>query len=141
VPNKDLISSTVTNWSAGTPTIREMIPLGIAYGSDTAQFKKVVMDAVESHGLVLKSPPPEIVFVAFGTSSMDFQLRYWLKLGTPGRVKSDLYFALEAGFRRHGIEMPFPQQDIHVRTWSSKPPADPALVERDGDERAVGNAP
>jgi len=56
IPNKDLISSSVTNWSAGTPTIRESVPLGIAYGSDTALFKKIVLETVEAHGLVVERP-------------------------------------------------------------------------------------
>ena len=143
VPNKDLISSTVTNWSAGTPMIREAVALGIAYGSDTAEFKKVVLEVVESHGLVLKHPAPEIIFINFGASSLDFSLRYWIRLGTSGsKVKSDLFFALDAAFRRHGIEMPYPTQDIHVRTWERKeggaPP--PSLPRRSAPRRRA-NAP
>jgi small-conductance mechanosensitive channel len=122
VPNKDLISSSVTNWSAGTPTIRESMPLGIAYGSDTELFQKLVLEVVQGHGLVLKHPAPELVFTGFGASSMDFSLRYWIRLGTPGsKVRSDLLYALDAAFRRHGVEMPFPQQDVHVRTWPANP--------------------
>jgi small-conductance mechanosensitive channel len=123
VPNKDLISTSVTNWSAGTPTIRESLPLGVAYGTDTEAFKKLVMEVVQGHGLVLKHPAVDLVFTGFGESSLDFALRYWIKLGTSGsKVKSDLHYALEAAFRKHGIEMPFPQHDVHVRTWAAKTP-------------------
>jgi small-conductance mechanosensitive channel len=66
----------------------------------------------------MKSPPPDLSFTGFGASSLDFQLQYWIRLSSPGgRIKSDLYFALDAAFRKHGIEMPYPTQDLHVRSW------------------------
>ena len=81
-----------------------------------------------------------MVFANFGVSSLDFSLRYWIRLGTSGsKVKSDLYFALDAAFRRHGIEMPYPTQDIHVRTWERKeggaPPPSPPEEERSAPAR------
>jgi small-conductance mechanosensitive channel len=139
VPNKDLISSTVTNWSAGTPTIRITVPLSISYGSDTEQFKRVVMGIVDAHPLVLKNPAPDLSFSAFGNSSLDFQLQYWIRLGSPGgKVKSDLHYAFDAAFREHGIEMPYPTQDVHVRSWPAEGPKGLPLDDRPPAERGAG---
>jgi potassium efflux system protein len=116
IPNKDLISSTVTNWSAASTTLREAIKIGIAFGSDTSLFRKIVLDAVESHGLVLKRPGPEVAFVGFGPSSLDFVVRYSIRMSTSGaRVRSDLLHAFDAAFRKNGIEIPYPQQGITLR--------------------------
>ncbi len=115
VPNRDLISTKVSNWSAGTPTIRATLPIGVAYGTDVAKFRTIVMGIVEKHTLVLRHPAYDVFFVGFGASSLDFELRYWLRLSTNGaKVKSELLFALDLAFRAQGIEIPFPRQDVHL---------------------------
>ncbi len=134
IPNKDLISTTVTNVSAVGPSLRSSITVGIAYGSDTGAFRKTVLEVLDGHGLVLEAPAPEIVFTGFGASSLDFEIRFWTRIQTPAyRVKSDLHFALDAAFRRQGIEIPFPMQEIVVRGGSS-PPGAPIDAEKQAGE-------
>jgi small-conductance mechanosensitive channel len=114
IPNKELIAQSVVNWATGVPFIRWTAEIGIAYGSDTALFKKVVHEALEGIGLVLKTPKPDVVFDAFGDSSLDFKIHYFARTMTNGfRLKSEVNFALDAALRKAGITIPFPQRDVH----------------------------
>lgn len=119
VPNKDLISQQVTNWSAGTPTIRASIRIGIDYAADAQLFRKTALEVLDQFGLVLKTPGPEVVFRAFGASSLDFEIFYWIRLSTNGmRLQSDVLFALDAALKAQGIAIPFPRQDVVIHPSS-----------------------
>jgi small-conductance mechanosensitive channel len=128
VPNAELVAQTLVNRSAGAPIVRTKILVGVSYKSDVRQVSRALQEIAESHGLVLKKPTPQVIMDNFGESSLDFTLHFWSRL-TDNRMKigSDLRMAILASFRKSGIEIPFPQRDIHVQgTLLSDPPAPPA---------------
>ena len=118
VPNADFITQRVTNWSYEDPRVRYRIPFGVAYGTDLPRLRKLMLEVADEHPKVLKEPMPELFFVGFGDSSLNFELGVWSNEATisPRRFRSDLFFAIEQKLRENGIEIPFPQQDLHVRT-------------------------
>ena len=117
VPNSRFLESEVVNWSYGDPVSRVLIPVGVAYGSNIQHVQAALLEAARSHPEVLVRPQPQVWFLGFGASSLDFDLRVWV--GDPKkqfRLKSDLNYRIEAAFRRYNIEVPFPQHDINVRS-------------------------
>ena len=117
IPNSDFVAQRVTNWSHGDPRVRLTINVGVAYGSDTDLVRRTLLDVAERHGKVLKKPSPEVHFVSFGESSLDFSLLVWIDEQHPRfRIASDLHFAIDKAFRRMHIEIAFPQRDLHVRS-------------------------
>ncbi len=117
VPNSRFLETEVINWSHGDPVCRLNIPVGVAYGSDVEQVKTALLAAARRHPDVLLRPKPEVWFDGFGASSLDFKLFVWI--GEPKKqfkVKSDLYYEIEASLRKYHIEIPFPQRDLHVRS-------------------------
>lgn len=119
VPNSELISSQVTNWMLRDTRGRARIPVGVAYGSDTEQVKNILVDIAREHPDVItngSSPEPKVIFRGFGDSSLDFELRCHVRnVDRRLSVISDINFAIDKAFREHGIEIPFPQRDVHVR--------------------------
>ena len=117
VPNADFITQRVTNWSYEDPRVRFRIPFGVAYGSDLAKLRQLMLEVADEHPKALKDPKPELFFVGFGASSLDFELGVWASEVTtsPRRFRSDLFFAIEQKLRENNIEIPFPQQVLHVR--------------------------
>ncbi len=117
IPNEEMIGSKLVNQSLGRPRLRASLLFGVSYSADVQRVRTLVNEVVSSHGLVLKRPSPEVFFIGFGDNSLDFRVVYWTAIGTHrGRVASDLRFAIDAGFRREGIEIPFPQRDLHLRS-------------------------
>jgi potassium efflux system protein len=117
VPNSHFLDSEVTNWSHGNPVSRIRLPVGVAYSADPQQVKIALLDACKKNQEILSAPAPQVFFMGFGGSALDFQLLVWI--AQPSRqlmIKSDLYFAIEASLRQHGIEVPFPQRDLHLRS-------------------------
>ncbi len=117
VPNKAFITSPVQNWSLTSPMTRLLLKVGVAYGTDIALARKLILDAAQSHANVLKTPAPTALFVNFGDSSLDFELRAYVgkidhRLGTT----NDLLTAIDSAFKGAGIEIPFPQRDLHLRS-------------------------
>lgn len=117
VPNSKLISEIVENRSEPTTVYRIRINVGVAYGTDTRQVERVLLDVAQAESAVLQDPKPSVFFVDFGSSSLDFQLCVWLDdpeaaLG----VGSALRHRIAEAFREQKIEIPFPQRDVHVRT-------------------------
>lgn len=117
VPNSDLISQKVTNWTLSSEQSRVVIPVGVAYGSDVQLVLKILKDSGCRHPKVLKSPEPSVLFTEFGDSSLNFQLRVWIA-DANGRlqIKSDLLQTIDDQFRLAGVEIPFPQRDLHLRS-------------------------
>ena len=116
VPNKAFITEKLVNWSLTDPITRIVIPVGVAYGSDIEKVEKLLYQVADEHPLVLKDPPPSVYFLAFGSSSLDFQLRVYItaidhRLPTIHRINK----SIDSLFRQHNIEIAFPQMDIHVR--------------------------
>ena len=118
VPNADFISQTVTNWSYSDPKVRIRIPIGVAYGTDPEKVKKLLLEVADEDPRTLKDPKPSVIFRAFGASSLDFELGAWTKEMTtrPTSYISAINFAIDKKFREHDIEIPFPQQDLHIRS-------------------------
>ena len=118
VPNADFITQRVTNWSYEDPRVRFRIPFGVAYGTDLPMLRKLMQEVADEHPKALKEPAPELFFVGFGDSSLNFELAVWSSESTisPRRFRSDLFFGIEKKLRDSGIEIPYPQQDLHVRT-------------------------
>lgn len=125
VPNSRLITEDVENLSAPNSDNRLRIEVGTAYGSDTRLVRKVLMEIAERDGRVLETPKPVVFFRSFGDSALDFELAVWINdpRARPG-IASDLRFAIDDGFRKHGIQIPFPQRDLHI--VSGAPPLDAA---------------
>jgi small-conductance mechanosensitive channel len=126
IPNSRLISENVINWSHNDDKVRFPIPVGVAYGSDVRKVERVLLEVAAKNPDVLSEPAPVVRFLEFGDSGLRFELRAWTKTLThrKGKLVSDLNFAIYDAFRREGIEIPFPQRDVHIRT-SSIPPSVP----------------
>jgi len=122
VPNTKFIDSPVTNWTYGDPRVRFRIPVGVAYGSDIAKVREALLAAGRENPNTLKDPAPSVFLEKFGDSSIDFQLVVWSSemSARPSRYRSDLNFAIEQKFREAGIELPFPQRDLHIRSGMLK---------------------
>lgn len=118
VPNSDFISNRVTNWTANDRQVRFSMPVGVSYGCDVLQVRDILLEVASSHPDILQDPPPEALFIAFGESSLDFELRFWTstRVQTPVLLKSDLYFEIFRRFKEADIEIPFPQRDLHLRS-------------------------
>lgn len=126
VPNSDLISANVTNWTLTDNHGRIIIPVGVAYGSDTGLVKEILEKIPESIPEIIKGRPTlpiKVLFRSFGDSALNFELRCFIyDIGYILDVKSRLHFAIDKAFREHNIEIAFPQRDIHIR--SSVSPAE-----------------
>jgi small-conductance mechanosensitive channel len=118
VPNSDFISSTVINWSHVDRNIRLNIPVGVAYKEDPKKVKKLLLEVVSDNEGVLKEPKPDVLFNEFGDSALVFNLRVWTReyINRPGVLRSQLYYSIFEKFKEHGVEIPFPQRDIHLKS-------------------------
>src|SRR5437868_10682422 len=122
VPNTKFIDSPVTNWTYLDPRVRFRVPIGVAYGSDVKKVSEALIAAGRSNPHVLEDPAPSVFLTRFGESAIDFELVVWSAEMShrPSRFKSDLNFAIEEKLREAGIEIPFPQRDVHIRSGISK---------------------
>jgi potassium-dependent mechanosensitive channel len=117
VPNADLVSEKVTNWTLTSQIARVILPVGVAYGSDINQVLDILRNAGAAHDSVLTDPAPMALFIGFGDSSLDFELRVWVReIRLRLEVRSIVLTEVERAFREAGIEIPFPQTDLHVRS-------------------------
>ncbi len=118
VPNSEFISSRVINWSHNDRNIRFDIPVGVSYKEDPEEVRKVLMKVAEENEHVLKHPLPHVFFDEFGDSSLNFTLAIWTSTHTdkPRRLKTELYFSIFEKFKEKGIEIPFPQRDVHIKS-------------------------
>jgi small-conductance mechanosensitive channel len=116
VPNADLISSAVTNWTLSDRLYRIEVPVGVAYGTDPARVIELLLEAVRSDDSLLTTPAPQALFIAFGDSSLDFLVRAWTDEGYGKAVPltSQLALAVHRTLHEAGITIPFPQRDLHV---------------------------
>ena len=117
VPNKAFITEQVVNWTLADPITRVVVPVGISYGSDVELAQKVMEDTLHSLPLVLDEPAPQVFFIGFGDSSLDFSLRvHSRQLADRLPLMHAVHNAILKALREHGIEIPFPQRDLHVRS-------------------------
>jgi small-conductance mechanosensitive channel len=118
IPNSEFVSGKIINWTRSNPHARLHVPLGVSYGADPVRVREILVRVAESAETVVKYPAPEVWFVGFGDSSLNFELLVWMNIRTysRSRVASDLYFAIFEAFKEAGIEIPFPQRDLHIRS-------------------------
>ena len=116
VPNSSFITEPVINHSRPTTRLRVRVPVSVAYGSDMALVREVLFQVIAREQSILKDPSPEVRLEAFGDSSLDMAVLFWIADPREDlRTSSALRFAMDAAFRSHKIEIPFPQREVHVR--------------------------
>jgi potassium efflux system protein len=144
VPNSKFLETEVVNWTHNDPVSRIHLPVGVAYGSAVARVRAALLEVARSHPAVLRDPRPRVEFRGFGDSALSFDLEVWTRdPRNQLHLKSDLYYRIEANLRRHRIQIPFPQRDLHLRApqvdqllaaWSRRHFTEAELTSRDGDE-------
>lgn len=117
VPNREFITGRFINWTLSDPVSRVTLSVGVAYGSDTEKAIQLLLEAGRGSVYSVAEPAPNVVFTSFGGSSLDFELRVFVSgREIKPRVVHDLHMRVDAAFREAGIEIAFPQQDVHLRT-------------------------
>lgn len=119
VPNGNLISNELINWTLSDSNRRMDIRVGVAYGSDTDEVIKILQEIALEHPLVDMNPVPKAYFTVFGDSSLDFRLLAWTHIDQRLAVESDLNGSINKALNKAGIEIPFPQRDLHVRSGNT----------------------
>ena len=124
IPNSELISGRVTNWVLHNPYGRLIVKIGVAYGSDIEKVAAILEDCANQHEQVIsdgRASPPKALFMGFGDSSLDFELRVRITdIKRRYDVLSDLNFSINQRFASENIVIPFPQRDLHIRDWSEE---------------------
>ena len=135
IPNAEFISKQVTNWSFQDRRVRRRIDVGVAYGSDIELVRDSLLEIAASADHVLEDPAPDVLFVDFGDSALIFRLRIWTDVDNMLRVASAVRYAIDHIFRERGIEIAFPQRDIHIRSQAPPPVGPPTpLPETSGGD-------
>lgn len=130
VPNSEFVTGRVVNWTHREVSRRLRIPFGVAYGTDKELVKKAALEAATEVPFTLTQEgkrKPQVWLTAFGDSSLNFELVVWLSADAtkrPGAVSAAYNWALETALCKHDIEIPFPQRDLHVRSWFGKTDSD-----------------
>jgi potassium efflux system protein len=117
IPNKAFITQRVTNWTLSNKVTRMVLKVGVACGNDIENVRQVLLATARSNPEVMTTPAPSVYFVNFGDSSLDFEIRVYVDaLDKRSRVRHEIYRAVGRALDERGIEMPFPQRDLHIRT-------------------------
>ena len=117
VPNGDLISAQVTNWTLSDQRRRIRLPVGVTYGTDPQRVIDLLKEVVSQHDDVQEDPEPTVLFKGFGESSLDFEVRFWTSAYERWtQVSSEVAVNVNATLKEAGISIPFPQRDLHVRS-------------------------
>lgn len=134
IPNEILITERVENWSYSNDLVRLRLPVGIAYKADVRLAIKLCVEAAESVSRIMKEPEPRCLLRGFGDSSVDLELRLWIRDPQNGRanVLSEVLLGIWDRFHEHSIEIPFPQRDLHLRSGFEQ------LKSRDNDPTKSG---
>jgi len=119
IPNSQMLSNKVTNWSFKDPKVRRQVDVGVAYGSDVQKVRAILLQIVNDMPEIMDDPAPRVDFTDFGNSALIFRIRFWITspefwLAAP----TELRFRIDEEFKKNGIEIAFPQQDIHIRSAS-----------------------
>ena len=125
IPNENLMTEEVVNWSYSDTNVRIHIPVGVSYDCDLALAQKLMIEAGKQPARVLKSPAPTVWLKGFGDSSVDHDILVWVsdpEAGV-GNIRSEVLNALWRLFKEHGIEIPYPQRDLHIRSVPDATPA------------------
>lgn len=123
IPNEQLITEKVENWSFSNEEVRIKIPFGISYDSDPELAKKIAIDIIKKFDRILSSPEPVCLMKNFGDNAIEFELRMWIDDPSNGisNIKSDILFELLKKFKLNNIQIPFPQRDIHIKNIPDQP--------------------
>lgn len=117
IPNEDFITNRVINWTYSNKRGRAEATISVAYGSDLEKVHMLILEAAREHPRCMKDPEPACYLMDFGDSAIIFLLHFWVADVVEGRMgpRSDIMFAIWHKFREHGIEIPFPQRDLHIK--------------------------
>lgn len=136
IPNKTFITGSLINWSLSDPITRIVIPVGVAYGSNTTLVHKVLLDVAKSNPMVLDEPEPAVLFLKFGESSLNFEVRVFVRqLADRLPLTHELHDSIHRALAKHGIEIPFPQRDLHIRDVNYNVSQSPNDLLNKGDNR------
>ena len=117
IPNADLVTNPVTNWTLSNRQIRLKIPIGVAYGSDIPLVMETLMNCAKANSRVAETPAPQVLFLKFGESALEFELRVFAANADYMMVvRSELHQEIDRSFREAKIEIAFPQRDLHLRS-------------------------
>jgi small-conductance mechanosensitive channel len=123
IPNTELIASTITNYTLSDPEVRVHIPVGVSYNADPREVRRILLEAAERNEYVKKTRKSRVWFTEYGDNSINFALLVWIDIRRISRshIKSQLYFDIFEAFRQAGIEIPFPQRDLHLKSGFPPP--------------------
>ncbi len=140
IPNSTLLENSVTNWTYSNRKVRFTISVGVAYGSDIRRVVQLLTEVVERHGVVEKSPQPQILLVDFAASALTFEIRFWVDVlkSNSAQVSSDLRQMIAGTLAENGISIAFPQQDIH---FASKIPLQVQVLARSPESLTENGEP
>jgi len=131
VPNKEFVTGRFVNWTLTDSFVRLRVPVGVAYGSDTQKAKELLVQAARESPLVVESPAPRALFLGFGDSALNLELRVYVEdYQEHAPMLDDVHSRVDRLFRQHGIEISFPQRDLHLRSGSLR-------IESGGDARVA----
>lgn len=118
IPNEMLMINQVINWSYSSRDVRVKAPVGVSYDSDLELVEKLLLEAANDTPRVLESPAPRVNLKGFGDNSVDFEIRFWIQDPEEGmgNIRSEVYKRVWKLFQENGVEIPFPQRDINLRT-------------------------
>jgi small-conductance mechanosensitive channel len=130
IPNSEILSTQVTNWTFRDARVRRKINIGVAYGTDVRLVEKTLYEIAEKHPRVMTNPAPMVLFSDFGASSLDFTLMVWTLLDYGLKTETEIRFEIDRIFAEKNIEIPFPQRDLHIRSGVEK-----LLPEQDSEKK------
>ena len=135
IPNHKFISDIVYNYTQNHKTTRELVRIGVAYGSEVDLVTKILLDVVKSQRSILKSPKPFVIFEDFGDSALVFAVNFYISDSfTDPKIKSEIRYKIDAEFRKHNISIPFPQRDVHL--YQQAPFQHSNVLNTDSNEKA-----
>ncbi len=118
VPNTDLITKPIVNYTLTSPVVRIYVPVGVSYDTEPSEVTKILLKCAEKHQVLTQYRKPEVRIAGFGDSSLNLELLVWIDIARTSEraIKSRLYFTIIEALNEAGIEIPNPQRDIHIRS-------------------------